>query len=1028
MTTYIAPILQMLQQNYPQPNPLWNYSADNTIAANWLLATPTNVWGLPYSQFKQAVPGSGPLELQTCTVAGPVAGQPTQLCQAMDASMTAPGQTPAKLLIGHSDAIVDAMYEVMISASVLLDVTTLSPPTGRFLDSLKNALLYLSNKPAGQRPIVRILVSNPLPNYPAVTVGPFITDLTSGLDASKGLNVYCYVMSSSFSSWNHSKIVVADGVRAVVGGTNQFAADYLGANPVNDVSMRLTGTAARHSQDFANSMWVYGQWYKDGLYQWQQNSNMYILQYMSAYVPASSGGASQIQPGVLPPPAMYGTATAAFPAPPSGGSVPVLAVGRGADTKNAYLLPTPDSYQRLFSEPADEAIVKLISLAQRTIRMSVQTFRLFRLFSGWNPQVLGAMADALNRGVTIYAVTSTPGAVGGGGDKYDADDPSTVNAEIVSTMVSRLGITQAAAEQIASQRLSIATFRYSADATYPGNAPIGNHAKTVIVDDSAFYIGSQNFYTCNLNEFGYIVEDAATAQSYVNLYWTPLWNWSKATATAAIDPEVENTHEVEAMQFITALQLNSLLDLQWTMLLNQYNAATDPSAKASIEESMDELITTADYDTTAAAVLGGLQQPFFTETPPSTAATPEALRFVVNLMNSPQLVAAFNTVVMAQYASVDAANTAITSFLTSNGYSCTALEVVAAFAALQNKSLAYWTGTYTVWLTDDEGITYTNTSNAVAPQALQARASTDTTPIPALAPSLVVAASGVTYNGVAIKNPTYNNNQLTWSTADGNATSATIKFGMVLRATVLDSFTGAECFGSITYPSGSPGYQGTYSLYGRVPATSSGGGSNPTDGATNTILIVVGGLIFVALVGMVIYWAARKVQLNREWQRVADQKRDSDQEHSDDDFDPVSSESGEIETSVVQEYLMDDQIDNLTGMMEQLSLYSSDMTLTQRAQLESAGTQVREARLQLQDPPASGITSIVKSVNTALTDVVSNLKSIITAQRSQFSSDVEIELDDSLTFQSKVGGIVDEIGGQKPGEQLEFDEPEDPIE
>jgi phosphatidylserine/phosphatidylglycerophosphate/cardiolipin synthase-like enzyme len=1031
MSTYIDPIRTMLQQNYPQDNGLWNYSADNQLATSWLLATPTSVWGLPYAQFKQAVPGSGPLELATCTVPGPVQGQPTQLCQAMDASMTAPGQTPAKLLIGHSDAIIDAMYDVMISASMLLDVTTLSPPDGRFLDSLKNALKYLSNKPAGERPIVRILVSNPWPNNPPLTVGPFIKDLTGGLDPSKGLRVYCFVMSSSFSSWNHAKIVVADGVRAVVGGTNQFSNDYLGINPVHDVSMRITGTAARHSQDFANSMWVYGQWYKDQLPKWVQDYNPYITAYMSAYAPTSANGPSQIQTGVLPPATMYSTATAAFPAPPSGGTVPVLAVGRGADTKSAYLLPVPDSYERLFNEPADEAIVKLISLAQRTIRMSVQTFRLFRLVSAWNPEILAAMGAALNRGVTITAVTSNPGAKPGDGkgDSYDSDPPSRVVGEVVSTMVERLGLTEAAAQQIAAQRLSVATFRYSADATYPLNMPIGNHAKTVIVDDAAFYIGSQNMYTCDLNEFGFIVEDAAAAQSYVTNYWTPLWNWSKVTATSTVDPDVDNTHEVEAMQFIMALPLDSLLNGQWTNLLNRYNAATTPAAKAAIEASMDQLITSADFDTTTTAVLTGLQQPFFTETPPSTTATPEALRFVVNLMNSPQLIAAFNKIVMAPYPTVDAANTAITSFLKSNGYSCTALEVVTAFSVLQNKTLAYWTGTYTIWLTDDGGLTYANVSNqAASAHTLQARSVTDGTALPALGPSLVVTGSGVTYDGVAVKNPTYNNNKLTWSTADGNATSASIQFGMVTRATLNDDFTGAECFGAVTYPgSGGSGYQGTYSLYGRVLATPSGGGSGSGDGGSNTVLIVVGVLVLVGMVAMIAWWGTRKIQLNREWQRVADHKDNSDDELPDDDeFDPVSSPGKQTETAVVEDHLIQDQVSDLTGMLRRLSLYESGMTQTERVQLESAGTAVRDAQSQLKDPPAAELPSLVKTVGGKLSTVISNLKGIVTAQRSRFSGDTEVELDENVRFQSSISDIIGRINDQSQSDEpLEFDEPEE---
>ena len=41
---------------------------------------------------------------------------------------------------------------------------------------------------------------------------------------------------------------------------------------------------------------------------------------------------------------------------------------------------------------------------------------------------------------------------------------------------------------------------------------IGNHAKLIAVDDSIFYIGSQNFYQAGLAEFGVIVDDAPKAQ------------------------------------------------------------------------------------------------------------------------------------------------------------------------------------------------------------------------------------------------------------------------------------------------------------------------------------------------------------------------------------------------------------------------------------------------------------------------------------------------------------------------------------
>jgi phosphatidylserine/phosphatidylglycerophosphate/cardiolipin synthase-like enzyme len=1024
MTTYIDPLRTMLEENYPQPNPLWNYSSDNQLAASWLLATPTNVWGLSYSEFKQAVPGSGPLELETCTVES----GPTQLCQAMDASMTAPGQTPQKLLIGHSDDIVDAMYDVMISATVLLDITTLSPPTGRYLDSMKNALTYLSNKPKGQRPIVRILVSNPLPNLPPVTVDPFIKDLTSGLDASKGLQVYCFVMSSSFSSWNHAKIVAADGVRAVVGGHNQFSKDYLGLNPVNDVSMRLTGTAARHAQDFANSMWVYGQWYKDKLPQWVQDYNPYIQSYMSAYRPAVTDGPSQVQPGVLPAATMYDTATAGFTAPPSGGSVPVLAVGRGAETKEAYLLPAPDSYKRLFNEPADEAIVLLVSLAKRTVRMSLQSFQLSDGWvAGWNPNLLGAMADALNRGVLINVVTSNPGAVAGGdGDNYSADLPSTVNAEVAETLVDRLGLSKTAADQIVSERLSIATFRYSADATYPGNVPISNHAKTVIVDDSAFYIGSQNMYSCNLNEFGYIVEDAATAQSYVANYWTPLWEWSKGTVTTVVDPDVLTDHQVDAMQFILALPLDAMLNREWTELLDEYNAATTATAKAAIERSMNELITTSGFDTTAATVRAGLQQPFFTETAPSTDATAEALRFVANLMTTPSLMIAFNKVVMTPGLSVADANTAINNFLASNGYSCTVLQVLAAFTAMQTKVQAYWSGTYTVWLTDDGGITYANASNSAQPHAAQpmeAPAATGNPPLPALGPALVVTATGVTFGGAAIVKPIYNDNQLTWSSSDGNATSAVIQFGLVTRGTLNDSFTGLECFGTVTNPGEGGADPKTYSLYGRAQASSANSGSDSGDSPAYTIAYVVGALVLTALIaslGIAVYRSLQRK--NERYQTGRDKRDEGPDDGSEEELVQLSSPGRGTEASVVRNRLVRDRSAVSESEIGELSSYLEAMSIADRNNLQSAARELRTLNSEIDDPPAF-TADWLSSAGRSLDTIGTNMKKALSSVTSEVSAAARESMETSGKVQTEIGESFDKIGEQEEsGKEFTFED------
>jgi hypothetical protein len=58
-----------------------------------------------------------------------------------------------------------------------------------------------------------------------------------------------------------------------------------------------------------------------------------------------------------------------------------------------------------------------------------------------------------------------------------------------------------------------------------------------MVDDRTFYIGSDNMYPVNLQEYGYIVDDPKAAAELIAAYWTPLWEWSSRAAVSG--PGVE---------------------------------------------------------------------------------------------------------------------------------------------------------------------------------------------------------------------------------------------------------------------------------------------------------------------------------------------------------------------------------------------------------------------------------------------------------------------------------------------------------
>ena len=1036
-TEYINHIYDMLVERYPQPNPLWNYSTDNTLADGWLTFTPTNVWGLTYDQFRQAVPDeNGPLHLKTCTVPGPVDGT-TELCQAMDASMTALDQTPDKLFIGHSDAIVDAMYDVARSAEVLLDVTSLSPPTGRFLDALNNAVRYLASKAAGQRPVVRILVSNPIPNSPAVKAEPLLRAVTKGLDPSTPISVYVFIMSSYWSSWNHAKIVAADGVRAVVGGHNQWGTDYLGLNPAHDVSMRLTGTAARHAQDFANNMWVYGQWYKDSVEPYIPSFLNKQTDLQAAWLPGPDGK-STVTMGVLPAPAMYGNATPKFPSAPADGAVPVLAVGRAAKTAKKNYLPQLNDYQTAYNEPSDDAIIKMITLAKRTVRMSLQSFRLVSGYvATFNYGLIEAIVDAMKRGVDFYVVISNPGAPSASQkDKlpvlapYDGDNPGVTNGQVLDTIVSRLGYTTEQGQALLSQRWHLAQFRYSADPTYPENAsypdgePIGNHAKTVIVDDAVFIIGSQNMYSCNLNEFGYIVEDATAAQAYVTSYWTKLWEYSKVTRTTAIDTDTLLTELIEAAGFVNDSLLNPMMRTAWNALFGQYNATTDHDQKQAIVLQMNELIGGSGYFANATDVLQAL-------TKPQPQATPEALRFVANILNDKDLMTGFNDVIMKSYPTVDAANTALSSFLTSKGYKCSAQEAFAAFASMRNDVIAYWQGVYTGWVVNDGGGTYANTSVTPAqqpaqPHALQARAVTETTPLPELGPVLKVSGNTVTLDDVAIVQYTFTNNALIWKNTDGNTTSGSLQFGTVLRPTITDTFTGDEFFGTITYPDGATRH-GVYSFYGRVTGDAGDPGSD--DRKNYTLFYVLGAIGVAALLGLLVLYKWRSVQqqndayeswrdFNRRQRAQRDSGRGSEPENMGTEVrDGSLGRLGQVITKRRSGRLRSSLTDaeEMVPMMNQ----KQAVTLQKNARKLSDTDDILEGRTVETEP----LVTVVKQANTGLDGVQIGMDDVLTSFGSRMSSGTRQSMTENNRVSEEFGGVFDGLyeQGQK-GKEFTFGE------
>jgi len=136
----------------------------------------------------------------------------------------------------------------------------------------------------------------------------------------------------------------------------------------------------------------------------------------------------------------------------------------------------------------------------------------------------------------VYLVLSSPGAEGRSKSTYS----NGVSLEAVAEkmlQVARTNSTLAQSElvDLLCRHFHLAPYRFGPDATWPGDDPIGNHGKFWMVDDRYFYIGSDNLYPVDLQEFGYILDDPAAAAELRRSYWDPLWRWSRFAAISGKD-------------------------------------------------------------------------------------------------------------------------------------------------------------------------------------------------------------------------------------------------------------------------------------------------------------------------------------------------------------------------------------------------------------------------------------------------------------------------------------------------------------
>ena len=400
----------------------------------------------------------------------------------------------------------DAVENIIANAHVLVDVSSLeSLPTGHFLTAIECGLTRLAS--TGREVTVRFLFGvHPFTKNTNQDLQEFVTRVTRGL-SKQGccLKIFaCRHCSSNqglSSSWNHAKIVACDGSSALVGGHNLWSPDILGVAPVHDLSAVYTGPGAVEAHRYLDRLWNWTA-------QTPESAPPGPLNY------AVSWYQGHFEPGVA-----AGPGVSLLAAQPEG-AVPALAVCRFG----TGIMEPPQ-----VSNKAAGLVAAACRLARRTIRFSQMDLAFhYQNQSYWPRELMAELASGLTdpaRNLRVQMVLSEPGGVAGSGGPYSFGE--TLEG-IVREFKSILdGRSMTGTFELAPLRISETGDRWK----YQGQEwKITNHAKLWMVDDSLFYIGSDNIYPHNLQEFGYVVESPEWSGRILQEYWNPLWQYAARVA------------------------------------------------------------------------------------------------------------------------------------------------------------------------------------------------------------------------------------------------------------------------------------------------------------------------------------------------------------------------------------------------------------------------------------------------------------------------------------------------------------------
>lgn len=518
-----------LKGKYPKlEGTYFELTTNNALSGNWIFATPENVWGK--SQKELLYSNAGILQFCNANEDCQGNGQPG-LCALSPVTQNGSFQQPTKICHSHSQRFLEEYYNAIVNAQNTVDLVYLGWPDGRFETVIVNALNHVAQ--SEHAIVVRILAGVPSDTKPWWDVVGFLNRVKRGIaNPAKSKLIVQAAQLGTWSgpkilhmSWTHSKILLVDDTSVMVGGHNLVDGPYLSVDPTFDLSIKIEGGAAQSSRKYVDELWrLVREKYAKG------ERNIGLMKNVYCYSLWESSSEIQSNCKFTPKHAPR----------PVNGNISVLAVaapGKPFISSDA--------------NPSRDALMSLIKSANKSIKFSQQDLNWGR--AGEPPAMLAPLMRRALQGLNVTWISTNQDAPHGMTADLSIRQTASLMMQTAMQFKDEFGGEQKVREKLC-QQVSVATIRFNRTEKVWSHSgkPFGNHAKSYIVDDQLFYVGSDNVYLSrlkvppfpalawgDLQEYGLIVDDKPATTEFLREYYDKMWDFSKEAAVSGNEVPID---------------------------------------------------------------------------------------------------------------------------------------------------------------------------------------------------------------------------------------------------------------------------------------------------------------------------------------------------------------------------------------------------------------------------------------------------------------------------------------------------------